>query len=542
MALSVNEKEVRDSTHRPKQGSLKPFCKCIMNLWIFIHSIIDYIIDLFFSFFYDDSKQTQIPVVKEPFLMESALSLAERIRNKEVSAEMVVQGFIDRICEVNSLINSVVDERFEVALQEARDADVFLASTTLTAEELKHQKPFLGVPFTTKDSTAVQGVRQTLGLVSRRNVKATEDADVVILLKKAGGILIAVTNIPEYNLWCESRNNVYGQTLNPYNTTRTVGGSSGGEASIIAASGSPMGIGTDIGGSIRMPAFYCGIFGHKPTTGLTPTKGLSKRTGHEENTMVTAGPMCRYAQDLLPFLQVMVGNNISQLQLNAEVSLIDIQFFYMEESGDLRSSIVCEEMRRALQRAVSHFQDISRSPVQKVKFSDMRYSFKLWRYWMTREPFDLAKELADGKGTVSVWKELPKKLLGQSDFTFASIMNLVNRYMLPQENSEWAESTTERLLSEILEKLGENGILLYPSHPFPAVYHYSSILRPYNFGYWAVFNVLKLPVTQVPMGLSKDGLPLGIQVVAAPYKDHLCIAVAKELQKAFGGWVPPFPV
>ncbi|PNF23846.1 hypothetical protein B7P43_G13733 [Cryptotermes secundus] len=385
-------------------------------------------------------------------------------------------------------------------------------------------------------------MRQTLGLVSRQNVKAAEDADVVILLKKAGGILIAVTNIPEYNLWCESRNNVYGQTLNPYNTTRTVGGSSGGEASIIATSGSPMGIGTDIGGSIRMPAFYCGIFGHKPTTGLISTKGLSKRTGQEENTMVTAGPLCRYAQDLLPFLQVMVGNNISKLKLNAEVSLKDIQFFYMEKSGDLRSSSVCEEMRLALRRAVSHFQDISKSPVQKVKFSDMRYSFKLWRYWMTREPFDLAKELADGKGTVSVWKELLRKLLGQSDFTFASIMNLVNRYVLPQENSEWAESTTERLLSEILEKLGDNGVLLYPSHPFPAVYHYSSLLRPYNFGYWAVFNVLKLPVTQVPMGLNKDGLPLGIQVVAAPYNDHLCIAVARELQKAFGGWGPPFPV
>ncbi|KDR24070.1 fatty-acid amide hydrolase 2-like isoform X2 [Zootermopsis nevadensis] len=542
MASSDVRKERQESFRRPKYVLLKPLCKCLMNLWVFIHSVIDCIIDLCFSFYYNDSKRTQIPTVKESLLMESAVSLAERIRNKEVSAEVVVQGFINRICEVNPLINSVVDERYEVALQEARDADTFLASTTLTVDELKLQKPFLGVPFSTKDSTAVKGMHHTLGLVSRRNVKATEDADVVILLKKAGGILVAVTNIPEYNLWCESRNNVYGQTLNPYNTTRTVGGSSGGEASIIAVSGSPMGIGTDIGGSIRMPAFYCGIFGHKPTTGLTPLKGLTKRTGLEETTMVTAGPLCRYAQDLLPLLKVLVGNNISQLQLEAEVSLNDIQFFYMEESGDLRSSSVSEEMRQALQRAVSHFQDLSKTPVQKVKFSGMRYSFKLWRYWMTREPFDFSKELADGKGTVSVWKELPKKLLGQSDFTFAAIMNLINRDILPQENPVWAESTTEHLLSEILGKLGDNGVLLYPSHPFPAVYHYSSLLRPFNFGYWAVFNVLKLPVTQVPMGLCKDGLPLGIQVVAAPYKDHLCIAVAKELQKAFGGWVPPFPV
>ncbi|XP_069705396.1 fatty-acid amide hydrolase 2 isoform X1 [Periplaneta americana] len=542
MAVSQVEKERGRSPQKP-QGLMKLFCKCMMALWIFVHSVIDYIIDLCFSFIYDDSKRAQIPTVKESFLMESAVSLAEKIRNKEVSAETVVKGFIDRIREINPLINSVVDERYEAALQEAKEADKFLATTTLSSEELKKQKPFLGVPFTTKDSTAVKGMLHTLGLVCRSNVRATEDADVVVLMKNAGGILVAVTNLPEYNLWCETRNNVYGQTLNPYNTTRTVGGSSGGEASVIAASASPLGIGTDIGGSIRMPAFYCGIFGHKPTTGLTPLKGLTKRTGLEQNsTMVSAGPMCRYAQDLAPFLQVLVGDNISKLQLDSEVSLTDIQFFYMEESGDLRTSSVCEEMKQSLHKAVSHFQEMSKSPVQKVRFWNVRYTSKLWRYWMTKEPFKFSEALTDGKGQVSVWTELPKKLLGQSEFTFPAIMNLINNDVLPKEDATWAENTTKCLKAEVLEKLGDNGVLLYPSHPFPAPYHYTSILRPFNFGYWSVFNVLNLPVTQVPMGLSKDGLPLGIQVIASPYKDHLCIAVAKELQKAFGGWVPPFPV
>ncbi|KAJ9578564.1 hypothetical protein L9F63_005214 [Diploptera punctata] len=525
------QENLRESSQTPKKMLLKATVKFIIHLWIFVHSMLDNVIDLIFSYIYDDSKRAQIPTVKDSLLMESAVSLAEKIRNKEVSSETLVQKFIDRVEEVNPLINAVVDDRFELALQEARNVDAFLASTTLTQDMLKSQKPFLGVPFTTKDSTSAKGLRYTLGLVSRRHVKATEDAEVVTLLKEAGAILIGVTNIPEINMWCETRNNVYGQTLNPYNTTRTVGGSSGGEASIIALAGSPLGIGTDVGGSIRMPAFYCGIFGHKPTTGLISTKGLTRRTGLEGHTMVSAGPMCKYAQDLAPFLQVLVGKNISKLQLDAEVSLADLKFFYMTETGDVRASSVSVDMLHALEKAKTHFHEICKTPLSKMK---MRYSFKLWRYWMTKEPANFAHELTNREGIASFWKEFPKKCIGQSDYTLAALIRLADS-ILPQEKSE-------TLLDCHQEKLGDDGVLLFPSHPFPAVYHYSSFLRPYNFVYWGIFNVLMLPVTQVPMGLNKDGLPLGIQVVAGPYKDHLCLAVAKELQKVFGGWVPPFPV
>lgn len=127
----------------------------------------------------------------------------------------------------------------------------------------------------------------TLGLIVRQKVRAKEDADVVKSFKDAGAILIATTNIPEVNMWQETRNNLFGQTKNPYNTTRTVGGSSGGESSLIASCGTGAGIGTDIGGSLRMPAYFCGIFAHKPTSFLISTKGLSLRTGTEGDTMVS---------------------------------------------------------------------------------------------------------------------------------------------------------------------------------------------------------------------------------------------------------------
>ncbi|XP_067010947.2 fatty-acid amide hydrolase 2 isoform X2 [Anabrus simplex] len=517
------------------------FLRIVLKIWLTFRYILDYVIDLVFGYFYDETKRQHIPPVRDPLLMESAISLAEKIRNREVSAVVVVQAFVDRIKEVNTVLNAVVDNRFVLAIQEAKEVDKLLESGSLSVEQIKQKKPFLGVPFTTKDSTACKGLRHTLGLVSRRQVLADEDADVVILMKEAGAILIAVTNIPEVNMWIEVRNNVYGQTLNPYNTTRTVGGSSGGEAAIIAAVGSPLGVGTDIGGSIRLPAFCCGIFGHKPTSGLTPLKGLTRRTGKEEHTMVSAGPMCKYAQDLAPFLQVLVGSNISKLQLFAEVNLAKVQFMYMEQLKDPRASSVYEDLLLPLRQAVTHFQCLSEKPVVKISLPGMRYSFRLWRYWMSKEPFYFPKELANREGEVSLWVELLKKLVGCSEFTLAAIM-LLAAQKFPKEKPEWAEEATERLRAELLEKLGEDGVLLFPSSSMPAHYHYASLLRPYNFSYFCIFNALHLPVTQVPMGLNKDGLPVGIQVVAAPYKDHLCFAVAKELQKAFGGWVPPFKV
>ena len=118
-------------------------------------------------------------------------------------------------------------------------------------------------------------------------------------------------------------------------------------------------------------------------------------------------------------------------------------------------------------------------------------------------------------------------------------MKLIDEDFFPKENAEWAKNITENMKEYLMNKLKDNGVLLYPSAPFPASYHYTAYFRPFNFGYWCLFNILKFPVCQVPLGLSKDGLPIGIQVVAAPYNDHMCIAVAQELEKAFGGWVPP---
>lgn len=161
---------------------------------------------------------------------------------------------------------------------------------------------------------------------------------------------------------------------------------------------------------------------------------------------------------------------------------------------------------------------------------------------------------------MNTFLEIIRFILRKSEYSLAVIFVLID-HLLPKQNEEWARSLTTELqkiltvknqykncfcktltLKIFKDKLGKNGVLLYPSAPWPASYHYTAFLRPWNFNYFSIWNALKFPVTQVPLGLSSEGLPLGIQVVAAPYQDHLCIAVAKELEKAFGGYVPPFKV
>ncbi|KAF4522937.1 hypothetical protein B566_EDAN012632 [Ephemera danica] len=453
-------------------------CEWLKKLLALLHGLFDILVDYAFGLYYNDTTR--------------------------------------KIAQVNGVLNAVVDERYNDALEEARAADKLIESGEWEAENLKIARPFHGVPFTTKESTAVKGLHHSIGLLCRRNVIATEDAEVVVLMRRAGAIPLALTNIPELCMWYETRCNVYGQTNNPYDTNRMVGGSSGGESSLLAACGSPFGIGSDIGGSIRMPAFFCGIFGHKPTTGTTPLRGLSRRVGGEVS-MAVAGPMSKHAEDLLPSLAILV--DVSQLRI-----------CYMEDDGgDLLVSPVCRELNQSMQKAISHLREITKEPPKKIYLPGMKHSRKLWRHMLTKEPEKLAEELTNREGAVIWWAEIVRMLFGHSEYTLPSVLRLID-LKLPQVKPQWAEEKLKALLED----------LKVTSHPYPALYHYAAFLRPYNYSYSAVINALNIPATQVPLGLSKNGLPLGVQVVAAPFNDRLCLAVAEELERRCGGWVPPF--
>lgn len=214
----------------------------LRNCLVILHLLVDFALEFFLGWYHGERKMCPALDEKHTFLEKSAVELATMIRNKKVTAYDVVKAYIDRILIVNPVLNAVLDGPYMEALDEAQKIDERIKNNDISDEEFD-QKPFLGVPFTTKDSTAVKGKLYTFGILSRRDTKATEDAECIRLLRESGAIIICKTSIPEVNLWQETRNMLIGGTNNPYDTRRTVGGSSGGEAALIGASATAFGIG-----------------------------------------------------------------------------------------------------------------------------------------------------------------------------------------------------------------------------------------------------------------------------------------------------------
>ncbi|XP_053485494.1 fatty-acid amide hydrolase 2-B [Ictalurus furcatus] len=487
-------------------------------------------------------KAETVPPVTEPLLLIPAVQLAEKIRRKQVSSVDVVQAYIDRIQQVNPLLNAVVKDRFSAALAEAAQADRLIEEETGGEEALADRLPLLGVPLSVKESFFLQGMPCSTGLVCRAGFVASTDAPVVALLKRAGAIPLGVTNTSELCMWLESNNHLYGITNNPYDTTRICGGSSGGEGSILASGGSLIGVGSDIGGSIRMPCFFNGIFGHKGTPGIVCNEGqLPPASGLQEDILST-GPMCRYAEDLLPMLKIMAGANADKLSLSSEVDLKKLRFFSVaDDGGSLWTSPVDKQLVEAQRKVIQRIEADLGVKVKEMSFPQLKYSSHIWETCMDlpdkdgKPPQPLAELLADGGSTVwPVW-ELIKRIFGKSDHTLASI----GLALKGSKSSPYYLKMKEALQRDMDKVLGTDGVLLYPSHPLLAPKHHHPLFTVYNFSYTGIFNALALPVTQCPLGLSEEGLPLGVQVVGGKLQDRLTLAVALYLEKAFGGWRNP---
>ncbi|KAJ8942041.1 hypothetical protein NQ318_002795, partial [Aromia moschata] len=464
----------------------------------------------------------------------------------QITSGQVLESFIERIKDANPVLNCVVANRFEEARKEAKAVDDLIKSGTIPEEKLAKEKPFLGVPFTTKDCIPIKDMIHSSGLVKRKDNIAAEDAKVVASLRNAGAIPIALTNVSELCMWWESANNVHGRSKNPYNTSRIVGGSSGGEGCAQAAAMSAFGIGSDIGGSIRMPAFFNGVFGHKPSPGTVPNHGQYPEPVTEEQArFLGLGPMCRRADDLLPLLKVIAdGKAVPKLRLDEPVNVKKLRWFYQDtDAGSFFVSTVAPEIRELFSKVAKHLEKAHDVKATKVCLKRFSKSGPMW-FANMKSPNgpSFQQQLANLNGAINPWVELLKWAVRASEHTFIGIVTCVAenggvRY--GDEKYEYLVRERDELRRELLDLLGDDGVFLYPTHPTAAPYHNEPLIKPFNFSYTAVINVLGLPATHCPMGLDKDGLPIGVQVVAADGNDRLCLAVAREIEKAFGGWVPP---
>lgn len=477
-------------------------------------------------------------------LLASASRLAHLVRTGEVSSREVVEAHIAQIERVNPQLNAVVRARFDQARAEAERADALRATTP--ADRLP---PLHGVPCTIKECFALEGMPNASGLVARRDVIARSDATAVARLRAAGAIPLGVTNTSELCMWMETHNRLYGRTNNPYDTGRIVGGSSGGEGAIVAAGGSPFGLGSDVGGSIRGPAFFNGVFGHKPTGGLVPGTGQHPIAAGDGLRYLTTGPITRRAEDLMPLLRILAGpdgvdTGCRPFELG-DPERVELAGRTLLDVADNGALAVSPALRAAQEAGVRVLADLGMRP-KRVSFSGLARQFDIWSAMMAEaqeEPF--ACMLGDGRGRVRAGVEILKHGLGRSDHTLAAaLLALVDPLprMVPWLTRRSVE-LGRRLRAEITEALGPDGVLLYPSYTVPAPRHGEPLrwlVRLHMpWAYLAIINVFELPATQVPAGLDAQGLPLGFQVVSGHGNDHVTIAVARRLERELGGWRPP---
>lgn len=471
------------------------------------------------------------------FLTASATTLAARIRNREFTSEQVVTAHIERIRQVNPIINALVQQRFEAALYEAREAD---ARVLQNPEGLP---PLHGVPCTIKENFAFEGFPQVSGVVARRHAIADSFAPTVKRLRDAGAIVLGFSNTPEMCMWIETYNQVYGRTSNPYNHRHIAGGSSGGEGAIIGAGGSPFGLGADVAGSIRFPAFFNGVFGHKPSPGIVPNTGQIPMPVGAMNQHCTTGPIARRAEDLWPLLKILAGSDGTDAGYEAHelrgdpsaVRLADLRILSITQIGRKRVSAELQ----AAQLAAATWLGSQSQGLSTPHLPELRYGFEIWSAMMKKaEPQDFAEQLGLGR-RIPVAKELIKWCGGQSPHTLpALVLAALERVPIPYARFvKLGEELREKLIAQI----GVNGVLLLPTFTSTAPRHHFPLLRPFDAVYCCTFNALGFPVTQVPMGLDSKGLPLGLQIIGIPGNDAVTIAVAQALERQFGGWVPPRP-
>eukprot|EP00736_Rhodelphis_marinus_P007187 Rmarinus@m.3357 len=240
------------------------------------------------------------PEAGDELLQKSASELRNLLKNGSITSRELVEAYIKRALYTHPHINALVHTRFDEALQEADEADKRFSAFRRTPGSAEDGlPPLLGIPCSVKENFTVTGCPNTSGLLARKDVLCEADAPVVQRLRAAGAIILGVTNVSELCMWMETYNYVYGLTRNPYDKRRIVGGSSGGEAALVGAGAVPFGVGSDVGGSIRLPAFFNGVFAHKPSPGLIPNTGQHPPADTlVGNKILSTGPICRYAEDL----------------------------------------------------------------------------------------------------------------------------------------------------------------------------------------------------------------------------------------------------
>ena len=461
----------------------------------------------------------------------SATALAKAIREKQVSAEEVVNAYLRRIAAVNPKLNAVVQLTAEAARAQAREADAALARGELKG-------PLHGVPFTVKDTIETAGVICTAGTKGRAIFVPTQDATAVMRLRTAGAILLGKTNVSELGLLSECDNLVYGRTSNPYDVSRIPGGSSGGEAAILAAAASPLGLGSQ---DIGLSAHCCGITGVKPTAKRVPmtghfplpTFGVTSHQQARGGTMWQIGPMARFVEDLTLILPLVAGEdgldpNTATMPLGdprtVELKRLRVAFYTDNEIMSSTPDTVA-----AVRAAAKALADVG-LVVEEERPERLKQSYELFLRLTFSEPtVRWVEQMLEKAGTIEPhpWTQWFMKTAHPNKRERGDLRTLAG-----------SVASYHSSLFAFLEKYD---VILCPVSPSPAPAREAtpSDAQTLVWSYLAAYAMTELPTVVVRASASPEGLPIGVQVVAREWQEHIALAVAQHLQTVLGGWQPP---
>jgi len=460
-----------------------------------------------------------------------AVQMAEQIRHRKISPVELVEAHLRKIKKLNPVLNAFVQVDAEGAFRQAREAEVAVRRGAKLGA-------LHGVPVSIKISIEVAGFRCEAGTKLRQGTVASQDAPLVSRLRDAGAIILGTTNTPELLMAWETDNLLYGRTNNPWDLTRTPGGSSGGEAAAIASGMSVAGVGSDGGGSIRVPAHFSGICGLKPTPGRIPATGHFPNSVGPFALIGVVGPMARKVQDLKLLFEVMQGPDIG------DPSAVSVPVRWPDR----------DELKKV---PIGYFEDDGRTPVT----ADTRAAVRTAAEALTRAGFQVEPFRPDG---LELARQLWWKFFGIAGGMLLGPMTRGHEAELSpilKEFSSWVEAepshTGESLLDawiqrdairmQVFAQMRDYPVLLCPVAAIPAFKHGErrwqidgktvEYLDAWSYTEW--FNLLGTPAAVVPVGQSPEGLPIGVQISARPWEEELVLSVAAELETQCGVWRAP---
>ena len=485
----------------------------------------------------------------DPVEMRSATDLLALLRARKIGAVELLRLVLARLERLNPRFNMVVALDADGALAAAQRADSAPASA---------RGPLHGLPMTVKDAWEVVGMTATCGIQPLAQHRPQRDADAVARLRAAGAIPFGKTNVPTGAGDHQSYNPIYGRTNNPWNVERTVGGSSGGAAAAVATGVSALELGSDIGGSIRCPAHFCGVYGHKPSYGIVPMRGHIPPPpgGLYTIELGVGGPLARSAADLELALDVLV----SPAELERRAWSINLPPARHTQLRDFRVALWADEKgfavdARCIEAMQAYGEDLSRLGVQvdttarpdlDPRQTHALYIAMLFSIFSAGMPEDALRQFADAAvGLPPDDQSYPGRVARAIKLSHIEFMHLAEE--------------RERLFRVWGKFFERYDVLISPIMPtvaFPhdttgdefghiAQYKRSTIVdgtpRPYMDGLqWpGLVTVANLPATAVPTGRFIDGLPMGVQVVAPYLEDRTCLRFAQLVERELGGFVPP---